>query len=1066
MTIRLFPKSLLLLSTLLCGHAALGQTATINTYAGNDALFAGAGKPATSAQLVSPNNIAVDAQGNIYFSDPGLAMVLKVAANGVISIVAGNGLRRYAGDGGLAIGASLNSPAGLAFDSSGNLYIADASNSIVRKVDTNGIITTAVGSAGQFGFSGDGGPAAQALVSYPTGVAADRSGNLYIMDLGNNRVRMVNANGIVSTIAGNGGVGYTGDGGPATKATFNYPQGIAADLIGNVYVADNNNSAIRRIATSGIITTVAGLGNGNYGYSGDNGPATKAALFAPTGVAVDAAGNMYIADSQNERIRYVNTSGIITTIAGTGTAGFSGDGTLAIAATFGNPVAVALDASGAVYVADENNNRIRRFVVGGAVTTFAGTAVSVGDGGQSPQAVLVSPTGTAVDSAGNLYIADQGANRIRKVTPSGTIATVAGNGQTGSWGNNGPATSAALNSPQGVAVDSAGNLYIADTSNNEIRRVDAVTGKITAFAGPGCCYAGAGTGGDGGPATAAALLSPRAVAVDGTGNVYFVDQVRINGVAEGVAVRRVDTKGTIGIWVGGGPVTGFSGDGGSPRNAELSGSLNTGIAIGPDGSLYIADTDNNRVRKVDPAGTTITTVAGTGSSTYSGDGGAAASAGVPRPESVAVDAAGNLYIGNNTSVRKVSPNLIINAYAGNGQVGFSGDGGPATAASIAGAVGLAVDSGSNLYIADVNNRRIRQVQPGVSPAIALSSTSLTFKLAATGSTPTTQTIVVTNSGQGTLNWAASATTTSGGAWLSVSPASGNTLAGQPGTTLTVTVSPSGLAAGDYYGLIQVASPDASSQIQLVTVRLTIQTAGEDPPQITAGGIVSAASYAGPVAPGTLVAIFGSNFTDPGNVLLSNSLPWPSNLGGTSVTIAGVTVPVFVVTPGQINAMLPFGLAVNTDLPIIVTRNNAISAPQSVSMVSALPSVFTQNQSGQGLGAIIILHPDGSWNLAGNGNSATAGDTLEIYCTGLGDTNPRTVAGFPATASPLLWAIDKVTLTVGGVNVPVSFYGLTPGLAGLFQVNATLPTGIAPSPQAPVVLSQGGRAGVTVTIPIQ
>jgi len=416
-------------------------------------------------------------------------------------------------------------------------------------------------------------------------------------------------------------------------------------------------------------------------------------------------------------------------------------------------------------------------------------------------------------------------------------------------------------------------------------------------------------------------------------------------------------------------------------------------------------------------------------------------------------------------VRKVSPSGIISLYAG-GQYGFSGDGGPATAALLAGPSSLALDSGNNLYLADAGNRRIRQVQPAVSPAISLSSTSLDFQLAATGSTPTTQTFVVSNSGQGTLNWAAAPTTTSGGAWLSVSPANGNTLAGRAGTTVTVTVNPSGLAAGDYYGLIQVSSPNASSQVQMVTVRFTIQTAGEDPPQVTAGGIVSAASYKGPVAPGTLVAIFGSNFTDPGNVLLATALPWPNELGGTSVTIAGVTAPVFVVTPGQINAMLPFDLAVNTELPIVVTRNNAVSAPQSVSMVSSLPSVFTQNQTGQGLGAIIILHPDGSWNLAGNGNSATAGDTLEIYCTGLGDTNPRTVAGFPATASPLLWAIDTVTLTVGGVNVPVSYYGLVPGLAGLFQVNATLPSGIAASAQAPVVLTQGSSVGVTVTIPIQ
>jgi sugar lactone lactonase YvrE len=494
---------------------------------------------------VGPNYIAVDGQGNVYFSASGLAMVLKVAAaNGVISVVAGNGLSRYAGDGGFAVGASLGYPSGLALDRSGNLYIADSSNSIVRKVDTNGIITTMAGAAGKFGFSGDGGPATQALLSYPTGIATDTSGNLHIMDLGNNRVRMVNASdGNISTIAGTGAVGNSGDGVLATKATFNYPMGIAVDSSGNVYIADQNNAIIRRISTSGIINTVAG--NGQFGYSGENVQAVKATLLAPTGVAVDASGTMYIADSGNQRIRRVDPGGIITTIAGTGTAGFSGDGASAAAATFSNPIAVALDASGAVYVADENNNRIRRFVVGGAVTTLAGTTTSVGDGGQSPQAVLVSPTGAAVDSAGNLYIADKSANRIRKVTPSGTISTVAGNGQTGSSGNNGPATSAALNAPQGVAVDSAGNLYIADTSNNEIRRVDAATGKITAFAGPGCCYAGAGTGGDGGPATGALLLSPRAVAVDGAGNVYFVDQVRINGVAEGVAVRRVTTDGRL-----------------------------------------------------------------------------------------------------------------------------------------------------------------------------------------------------------------------------------------------------------------------------------------------------------------------------------------------------------------------------------------------------------------------------------------------------------------------------------------------------------------------------------------
>jgi uncharacterized protein (TIGR03437 family) len=1037
----------------------------ISTYAGNDALFAGGGLPATSAQLVNPNYIAVDGQGNLYFSASGQAMVLKVsAATGIISVVAGNGLSGYSGDGGLAVGTSLGYPSGLAIDSAGNLYIADSNNTVIRKVAPNGIITTAAGIAGQYGFSGDGGPATQAKISYPTGIATDSSGNLYIMDLGNNRVRKVTAStGIISTIAGNGLIGYTGDGGPAIDAAFNYPEGLAVDSSGNVYVCDQNSAVIREISTTGTIATVAG--NGQYGYSGDSGPATKAALLSPTGVAFDASGNMYIADSGNQRIRRVNSSGIITSVAGTGTAGFSGDGAAASAATFNNPIGIALDSSGAIYVADEDNNRVRRFVVGGDVATFAGTATSIGDGGPAPQAVLVSPSSVAIGPGGNLFISDSSANRIRKVTPSGTISTVAGNGQTGGSGNNGPATSAALNTPYGVAVDSAGDLYIADGGNNEIRRVDAITGKIAAFAGPGCCYAGAGTSGDGGPAVDALLLNPRRVAVDPAGNVYFVDQVRINGVSEGVAIRRVTTDGKINIWVGGGPTPGFSGDGGSPLKAQLSGSLATGIATGPDGSLYIADTYNNRVRKVDPTGSTINTIAGNGQATASGDGGPALSAGVPGPESVAMDSVGNLYIGNQTSVRIVLSNGIINTYAGNGQTGFSGDGGPATSASLAAAVGLTTDSGNNLYIADENNRRIRQVQPFASPAIALSYTSLTFSLTATGSTATTQTFVVTNGGQGTLNWAASASATSGGTWLSVSPATGSVLAGASGT-MTVTANPSGLAAGDYYGQIQVTSPNATSQIQSLTVRLTVATVGEAPPVVFAGGVINAASYTAPVAPGTFVSIFGSGFTDSTSAIIAPAFPWLNELGGTSVTIGGESLPLYFVTAGQINAILPFDLAVGSSLQVVVTRNSAVSAPQPVNLVSSQPGVFTQAQTGQGIGAILIVHPDGSWVVAGNGNSAKAGDVLEIFCTGLGDVSPRLVAGYPAPPSPLSYVIDAVSLTIGGVSVVPAFAGAAPGFSGLYQVNAVVPAGIAASQQVPIVMSQAGRAGVTVTVPVE
>src|ERR1039457_3767034 len=828
MTTRYLLKCLLLLSALFCQQALFGQTGspgTISTYAGNDALFAGGGQLATSAQLVGPNNIAFDGKGNVYFSASGLSMVLKVAANGVISVVAGNGLSSGGGDGGLATGASLAYPAGLAFDSAGNLYIADTYNSNVRKVDTNGIITTVAGDGGAGGFAGDGGPATKALLQSPAGIAVDKSGNLYIADRLNQRIRMVTAStGIITTIAGSNNTGWHGDGGPAVDATFTYPTSIAVDSSGNIFVADTNNVAVRRISAGGIITTVAG--NGQWGYTGDGGQATKAQLAGPQGVTVDASGNLYIADTMNERIRRVDPSGIITTIAGSGTAGFGGDGTAAVGAMFSTPVTVAVDASGAVYVADLDNNRIRRFAIGGSVSTFAGTTSSIGDGGPSTQARLNGAWGVAVDSAGNQFIGDRLDNRVRRVPPSGTITNVAGTGQTGYSGDNGPGASAVLATPNGVAVDSAGNVYIADAGNNRIRRVDAPTGEIATFAGAGsgsCCYTGTGTGGDGGMATSASLNYPTSVAVDGAGNVYFVQWVQSDTSPQAIAVRRVTTDGKINTWAGGGTTaTGYGGDGGSPLKAVFGFGVN--IAAGPDGSLYIVDTNNSRVRKVDPAGATINTVAGNGENTSSGNGAAATSAGVPYPWSVVVDAAGNLYIGNSPSVRKVSPSGIIGPYVGNGQYSFSGDGGPATSAAMTGASGLALDSGGNLFMVDSGNRRVRMVQPGVAPVIALSSTSVTFKLATTGSTASPQTFTVANTGEGTLNWAAAATTTFGGAWLSASPSSGKILAGQPAATVTVTANPSGLAAGDYYGQIQVTSPNAASPFQTVTVRMTVQTA--------------------------------------------------------------------------------------------------------------------------------------------------------------------------------------------------------------------------------------------------
>jgi trimeric autotransporter adhesin len=305
-------------------------------------------------------------------------------------------------------------------------------------------------------------------------VAVDASGNIYIADTNNHRIRMVTkSTGIISTVAGTGYSGYSGDGGQATSAALRNPYGVAVDASGNIYIADSANNRIRMVTKStGIISTVAGTGS--YSYSGDGGQATSAALNYPYDVAVDASGNIYIADSSNYCIRMVlKSTGIIRTVAGTGSSGYSGDGGQATSAALGNPYDVAVDASGNIYIADTTHNRIRTVMKStGIISTVAGTGSygSSGDVGQATSATLYNPYGVAVDASGNIYIADTNNHRIRMVTKStGIISTVAGTGSSGYNGDGGQATSAALRDPFGVAVDASGNIYIADSSNYCIR---------------------------------------------------------------------------------------------------------------------------------------------------------------------------------------------------------------------------------------------------------------------------------------------------------------------------------------------------------------------------------------------------------------------------------------------------------------------------------------------------------------------------------------------------------------------------------------------------------------------
>jgi len=661
-----------------------------------------------------------------------IASVAAMAQN--ITTVAGWGV----GDGGPATSAGLSYPSGVAVDAGGNLYIADRYNGRIRKVTPAGVITTVAGN-GTFGFSGDNGPATSAGLYLPSGVAVDASGNLYIADTANNRTRKVTPAGVITTVAGNGTSGFSGDNGPATSAGLNGPVGVAVDTGGNLYIADHGNDRIRKVTPAGVITTVAG--NGTFGFSGDNGPATSASLGSPSGVAVDASGNLYIADQY--RIRKVTPAGVITTVAGNGTSGFGGDNGPATSAGLSSPSGVAVDTGGNLYIADAGNDRIRKVTPAGVITTVAGNGTPgfSGDNGPATSAQLLLPVGVAVDAGGNLYIADRFNARIRKVTPAGVITTVAGNGDHGFSGDNGPATSASLSNPSGVAVDTGGSLYIADRFNNRIRKVTPA-GVITTVAGIGTF---GGFSGDNGPATSAGLSYPSGVAVDAGGN------------------------------------------------------------------LYIADAGNNRIRKVTPAGV-ITTVAGIGTSGFSGDNGPATSASLG-PVGVAVDTGGNLYIADreNDRIRKVTPAGVITTVAGNGTGGFSGDNGPATSAQLSLPAGVAVDAGDNLHIADTYNHRIRKVLTGIS----LDPSSLDFGGQSLYTTSPVRTITVTNNTAGNVT-VYSVGTSAGGPFSKTHDC--GTL--NPGATCTIQIAFTPYAVGAATGVLGMGYQAAGGSIGNVDVGLT------------------------------------------------------------------------------------------------------------------------------------------------------------------------------------------------------------------------------------------------------
>ncbi len=664
------------------------------------------GQPATEIEISLVDGITLDKQGNIYISRRDHNTIDRIDENGMMTRFAGTGVAGYSGDGGSALQATLKVPAGLLADDKGNVYIADRDNHVVRRVDPKGIITTIAGN-GTAGFSGDGGPAVKASFNYPSGLALDSKGNLYISDRSNNRIRVVNPKGIVSTYAGNGEEGYGGDSGPALKARIDRPFGLAIDKKDNLFIADRRNNRIRKVNPSGIITTAAG--DGGFFYMGDNGPAYRASIAGPTGVAVDDNDNLYIADRNNNRIRVVNKQGMIRTVAGTGQQDYNGETELARDTNLYLPFGLTVDEKGRLLIIDRSHYRIRRVdPLKGKIETLAGNGLKKfgGDGGPAAGANLNFPHGIAVDKEDNIIFSDKGHYRIRKISPEGIIQTIAGNGERGNVGDGVPAMKASLFSVQSLILNDKQDVYFVSPSGfvSMIRYIDG-KGIVHTFIQTADKEYLAALNKDQSQGLSmkseiAMVTQFSDIVFDKDNNIYAADRINHQ-------IRKIDTQGTVSNFAGTGE-SDYTGDGGPAKKATFRDPR--ALAMDKAGNLYIADTANNRIRKIDTKGI-VSTIAGNGEHKDTGDGGPALEAGIRSMDAIAISPDGELYIvGFNTHrIRKITKDGTIVTVAGKGYQGFFGDGGPATKAMLKQPAAVAFDSKGNMYISDMGNNRIRKV---------------------------------------------------------------------------------------------------------------------------------------------------------------------------------------------------------------------------------------------------------------------------------------------------------------------------------------------------------------------
>jgi uncharacterized protein (TIGR03437 family) len=993
----------------------------------------GDGGPAAAALLETPQAVAADSNGTLYIADAGNGLLRKVSKGTITSIA---GYTGYIYD--------------LKLDSAGNLYVAGGN--YAYKVTPAGVISKVAGNGSTTTFTGDGGPATSAGFSGIYALAIDSGNNLYIADANNNRIRKVTPDGIVRTFAGGNGHNYGGDGGPATAALLDYPRHLAVDAAGNVYVNDYNNNRVRKISLDGIIKTIAG--SDVCCASPDGGLATNA--FLSTGpVTTDPSGNVYVFDFFSNRVRRVSPEGILQSYAGDGKEGFAGDGGQAAVARFSGVAGLGTDSSNNLYIADANNERIRLVTSAGTVSTVAGRSHFAGDGGAATAAILHRPVGVAQTADGSIYFTDRVNHRIRRIASDGTISTIAGTGDPGFGGDGGPAAQATLYFPDSLTIDSAGNLLVVDQNQRRVRKITPA-GIITTIAGNGeLAYSV-----DGGGALFSGFAYITGIAADATGNIFL---------SEGVAnrVKKITPAGGMVTYAGasnnGRPSgIGFAGDGQAASQAVLANP--TALAVDASGNLYIADILNYRIRRVDAATGTITTVAGNGKCCFSGDGAKATAAAVD-PYGMVADSNGGVWFTDPAGIRYVNRDGIVSRIAGGLDYGFAGDDQPAnpnTAYNFP--TGIFLNSSGEVIIADTFNSRIRKLQPNdptrmdivsgnnQTGTIGTALNAFIVKLAGKagiGPAGVPVTFAVT-SGAATLSTVTTPTDVIGQAGISVTP----TKAG----TLTVT-----------------ATAGVFSAVFTATVKDPVVAPPADVPVISPGGI-GQNGFSVPavqtISTGAITTIYGSNFLPPGSAAQVNSVSngqLSTKFAGVCVTFGTVKAPVFGVAATQITVEVP---AVTPGPAAVQVLRNCEEAGEiksnvlTVTAAPASPEFLYLSTAADGKNPVAALTAEGAFvgatgSIPGaNLRPAKAGDILVAFALGLGATDPAQVVGAPAAGAGAVTL--PVSVTIGGVSLAaqdILYAGVSPSFIGLYQVNLRVPDNV-PSGNQPLVIQIGANRSPT------